>query len=53
MGLSVAYSIVSHVYVVMCTNMNMHTREPDAQRIEGSAEPRHNTKVTVILRAFV
>ena len=33
----------------MCMNMNLHTQEPNAQRIEGSAEPRHSTKVTVTL----
>ena len=36
----------------MCTNMNKHTPEPDAQRIEGSAEPRHSMKVTVTLHEF-
>ena len=34
-------------------NMNMHTHESDAQRMEGSAEPRHSTKVTVMLPAIV
>ena len=30
-------------------NMNMHSYEPDAQRIEGSAEPRHFIKVSFTL----
>ena len=45
--------IESYVYVNKCINKNMHTHEPDAQRIEGSAEPRHSTKVIIILRDFV
>ena len=45
--------IESYVYVNTCINMNMHTHEPDAQRIEGSAELRQSTKVTVISRDLV
>ena len=37
----------------MCMNMNMHSHELDAQGIEGSAEPRHSTKVTVTLLPIV
>ena len=30
-------------------NMNMHSHEHDAQRIDGSAEPRHFIKVSFTL----